>query len=137
LLKHKGEPADAVESFRAAVAINPQYVKAVIQLGLTLHELGRSQEAADVLKRAVEADPESIELHYQLGLVFADRRQFALALEQFEQALGNGSKDIDLHANIALALQNMGLIDRAEASWHILRELTTQMHPDREMLHPI
>ena len=137
LLKHKGEPADAVESFRAAVAINPQYVKAVIQLGLTLHELGSSQEAADMLKRAVEADPESVELHYQLGLVFADRSQFALALEQYEQALGSGSKDTDLHANIALALQNMGLIDRAEASWHILSELTTQSHPDREMLHPI
>jgi len=81
-----------------------------------------------------EDQTESIELHYQVGLIFADRNEFALALERFERAAAKEPNNQDYVANLALALQNMGLVDRATATWATLceatqREATTRRHP--------
>ena len=65
-----------------------------------------------------------MDLHYQLGLIFADRNDFAQALERFEFAASKEPQNYDYVANLALALQNMGLLDRAQAAWQTLCELT-------------
>ncbi|RME36457.1 MAG: tetratricopeptide repeat protein [Planctomycetota bacterium] len=124
LLRQLGDLDGAIDCFFRAVSINPQYLKAMTKLALALRERGRIDEAIPVLKRALEADPESIELHYQLGLMFAERNTFALALDQFEQAARKAPQNPDVLANIALALQNMGLLDRAAATWKTLCEIT-------------
>ena len=106
--------------------INPSYTKALIQLGLSLRELGKSDEAVKVLSRALEASPDTVELHYQLGLIFADRHELAMAVERFEAALRLDPRNLDFRANLALALQNMGLIDRAAATWDALCDLARE-----------
>ena len=124
LLRHQGDLDGAIESFQRAVEINPQYFKALTKLGLALRETGRLDEAVGVHKRALDIDAESVELHYQLGLIFADRNEFSLALERFEFAASKEPDNLDYVANLALALQNMGLLDRAQATWQTLCELT-------------
>ena len=56
----------------------------------------------------------------QLGLMFADRNEFSLALDRFEHALSHEPHNLDYLANVALALQEMGLVDRATAGWRTL-----------------
>jgi len=134
LLRQRGDIEAAIGSFRRAVAINPSYVKAQVKLGLALREAGHIEEAVATLKRAVEDQPGDVELHYQLGLMFADRNHFALALEQFEEARRHDSENIDLDANIALALQNLGLLDRAAVAWETLCEVAHDSEHGREVL---
>jgi len=129
LLRHTGRFDEAVRAFSEAVAINPQYTKALIKLGLTLRDCGQHKAAIRAFERALESDQESIDLHYQLGLLFADEGDFAAALERFEHATRHAPHQRDYLANLALALQNMGLLDRANATWQVLCELT----PDREI----
>lgn len=126
LLRHEGDLAGAIDAFQKAVSINPQYLKALTRLGLALREAGRTEEALQVLKRTLEIDSESVELHYQLGLIFADQNQFDMALDRFEYAAGKDPHQVDYVANVALALQNMGLIDRAQASWQTLCDVAQQ-----------
>ena len=46
-----------------------------------------------------------------------------------EQAAEGNAGNIDFQANLALALQNMGLIDRATASWKIVSDLADKSKP--------
>jgi tetratricopeptide (TPR) repeat protein len=123
LLRGRGETEEAIKHFGQAVEINPTYIKARIKLGLTLREINRLKEGFEHLKEALVLKPESSELHYKLGLMYCDKMQFALAVEQLEVMLPGHPDNGDIHANLALALQNMGLIDRARASWRAVCEL--------------
>lgn len=124
LLRNRGQIEDAVIAFRSAVEINPSYMKALIKLGLSLSELDQTDEAIEVLARATELKPDYADLHYRLGLIFAQRHQFELAIEHYEQAVEGNPQNVAFQANLALALQNMGLIDRANASWQIVQSLS-------------
>ena len=119
LLRHAGDLRGAVEAYERAVAINPQYHKALIKLSLTLYESGSVERAMDVAMRALMVDSQSIDLHYDLGLMFADQERFAAALDRFAKSSGRPHGP-DAVAHVRLALQNMGLLDRADET---IREL--------------
>ncbi|MBU0717100.1 MAG: tetratricopeptide repeat protein, partial [Planctomycetes bacterium] len=122
LLRHRGDLTGAIGAYRNVVAINPDYLKALTKLGLALREAGDMDASAEVFKQALHVDRHSIALHYQLGLIFADRNEFALALRQFEYAAEQAPEKIDHVANLALCLQDMGLVDRANAAWQSLAD---------------
>lgn len=46
-----------IEAFRIAVQLDPGYVPALVNLGISLHQLGRTDEAAQVISRALTLDP--------------------------------------------------------------------------------
>lgn len=127
LLRHQGRIDEAVAAFREAVAINPVYVKALVKLGLALKELDQSDEAIRVLQQALDCKPEYVDLHYRLGCLFAERRHFELAVDHFERCVATNPQNREFRANLALALEGMGLIDKAAAAWQGLAEITTQV----------
>ena len=105
LLRQIGDFGAAAQAFRAATAINPAYVKGWI-------------------KRALDTDHKSIDLHYQLGLLFAQYNRFDLAIEGFEASLAGKEGAAEFRHNLALTLQNIGMVDRADATWHSICELS-------------
>lgn len=123
LLRNRGQVEDAIAAFQEAVVINPSYMKALIKLGLSLNEMNRTDEAIQIFKQAVEVQPDYMDLHYRLGLMFAQQHQFEMAVEHYEYAVGGNPQNVSFQANLALALQSMGLIDRAKATWQIVNEL--------------
>jgi tetratricopeptide (TPR) repeat protein len=137
LLRHSGDLHGAIEAFQQAISINPNYVKALTKLGLALQEAGQTKAAVGAFQRALAIDPETLDLHYQVGLIFADRGEFALALERFEHAARQAPEKVDYVANLALALQNMGLLDRAAASWQTLCELTRYTREGADLLERV
>lgn len=126
LLRNRGQIEEAIEAFRQAVEINPCYMKALIKLGLGLKEIGRTDEAIDVFKQATRIEGNYADLHYQLGLLFAQRCQFEMAVEHYEAAVRGNPANIDFQANLALALQSLGLLDRAGSTWQIVCDLAPE-----------
>lgn len=124
LLRQAGEIQRAADAFGRAVAISPHYSKALIKYGITLKELGRDAEAIGAFERAMRLDDRSIELHYQLGLLFAQRNHFDLAVEEFEAAAGPDAGRAAFRDNLALVLQNIGMVDRAQATWRSICALS-------------
>lgn len=122
LLRHQGRLEEAVAEFQEAVAINPVYLKALVKLGLALREMDQPDEAIRVLQRALEIQPEYIDLHYQLGCLFASRHRFELAVEHFDRCSQANMSSQEFRSNLALALEGMGLIDKATATWNNLVE---------------
>ncbi len=127
LLRQLGRHRESVNAFRNAIRINPNYTKALIKLGICLKEMEQDEEAIQVFQRALELDNSYVDVHYQLGLLFAQRNQFDLATEEFELALaGHSGTDPSFRANLVLALQNIGMVDKASAMWQSICELTPE-----------
>ena len=126
LLWNTGEIDRTIENFQKALVINPSFFRAKIKLSLALREANRRQEAEEPLRQAFQLEQEYIDLHYHLGLMYCDKIKFALAVEHFQDALKSGGQEADVQANLSLALQNMGLIDRAAAAWQAVCELEPQ-----------
>lgn len=126
LLKAQAKPAQAAEEFAQAVAINPDYVKALIKLGLVCYELGRTEQAQQHLERAVILEPGYADVHYQLGLIYSDQNRYEFAIEQFEESLRRSEDGGQVRGALALALENIGLTDRARASWKAVIELAPE-----------
>ena len=120
LLRSEGRLGESIEQFAKAVEINPTYVQAIIKLGITQQELGMVDEAIDTFKRALDIRPQFVDLHYRLGLLYTDRRQFEEAVRHMEIAAGGAADNEQIRAGLALSLQNMGLLDRATATWRSL-----------------
>lgn len=127
LLSHRGRGHEAIKAYSEAVRINPAYEKALVKLGMSLRAIGRTEEAIRHFQQALQINPDDVQLHYQLGLIFAEKNLFELAVEHFQKACHGAPDQENLRANLSLALQNAGLMDRAEMSWRTTVDLGEQV----------
>jgi tetratricopeptide (TPR) repeat protein len=70
-----------IKSLEEAVAIYPQYVRALNDLGVTLMKLDRLDEAADRLRAAAEIGKRLFHPRMNLGIVLNRQRKFQEAIE--------------------------------------------------------
>jgi tetratricopeptide (TPR) repeat protein len=68
-LKEQGRLDEAVDSYRRAIALKPDYADAHNNLGMTLKDLGHLDEAADRLTTALRYETGSAEIFYNLSLL--------------------------------------------------------------------
>jgi len=66
-LQGLGKPDDAVNSYRKALAIRPDYADAHNNLGNALQELGKVKEAEASYQRALSIEPDYADAHNNLG----------------------------------------------------------------------
>ncbi len=126
LLRQVGRQSEAIEEFRQAVAIDPNYSKARIKLAICLNECGQTEEATEAFRQALRLDEQHVDVHYRLALLFTQQSQFELATEQFERAGGGNGRNAVFQANLPLVLQNIGMVDRATATWRSICELSSE-----------
>lgn len=124
LLRSEGRLVEAVEQFDRAVQINPAYTQALIKKGVTLQDLGQTAQAIETFESALRLKPKYVDLHYRLGLLYTDGKRFEEAVRHIEQAQEVAKDSQTIRAGLALALQNMGLMDRAAAAWRSLSHMT-------------
>lgn len=72
---------DAIDEFRRALAIDPDNVQALDELGKVLFHIGRLDEASQTLERALEIDSSYINARFRLALAEMLRGNFAQSLE--------------------------------------------------------
>lgn len=120
LLQQAGEHARALEEYRQAVTIDPTFTRGLLKYGLALRQAGQTEESLRVLRGGLTLEPHHVPTHYQLALLFTEPARFHLALDRF-QHVGRESRSAFEH-NLALALQNVGLVDRSAAMWRTMCE---------------
>ena len=120
-LKTEG-PHVAKEAFRQAVTICPTYCRANAKLSLCLLGDGDNEGALERLELNDTLTAESFELHYQTALLYSDRLKFASSLLNLSQNLTRNLTEIDFAPQIAVVLEGMGVVDKAEALWDGLQE---------------
>ena len=117
-----GNPADAVPSFKNALDINPTHHRARSKLGICLYEIGKKTQAVQGLTENNNLDRATLSLHYQTAILYCNRTKFARALISLEKNMHNNFTEADAEGNIQVALENLGMLDRAIATWDRLTE---------------
>ena len=95
----------AVQSFRSALAIDPDLAMARINVAIALLHASRIEEAEAEARAAVQARPDSPHAQYVLGLVLRDRGQLDEAIAAFTRVAAIDARDPGTSVNVGQILQ--------------------------------
>jgi tetratricopeptide (TPR) repeat protein len=104
------EPEDAeaaLAAYQQAIAVDPVFVNAHINLGRLLHEAGRYTKAEQVYREAVKACGSDPVLLYNLGVLLDDMDRKTQAMEAYEAALSADPGMAECHYNLALLCEKL------------------------------
>ncbi len=102
--------------WRDVIAQDPRGSMALVNLGMWLHQHGRSAEAAAPLEEALRREPDDAEVQGDLGIVLASLGRAAEARTHLERAVTLAPGSAQAHNNLANALAADGRL--AEAADH-------------------
>ena len=101
------DPAAAIQAYEHAVAADPTFLEACINLGRLLHEAGRFAQAEHVYRDALNAAGRDPALLYNLGVLLHDMERKGEAMEVYEMALRANPALADCHYNLALLCEEL------------------------------
>ena len=109
----KGLSDKALEYFRTALRINPDFAEAHYNLGNVYLEKGLFDEAVEHYLSSIKINPEYFKAHYNLGNAHLKKGLFDKAIENFQMALRLKPDFAETYANLGNAYKNKGMIDTA------------------------
>jgi tetratricopeptide (TPR) repeat protein len=130
-LAERGEMDAAIDQYRQALEIRPDYPEAHNNLGIALAALGQIDEAISHYRKALEQKPDSMEIHTNLGIVLEQRGQMDEAVSHYRRALEIRPDLAENHFNTGTALAKVGRMDEALA--HFQKAL--EIKPDYAEAH--
>ena len=127
-LQARGNFAEAIAEYQAALRIRPQDATANNALGAALIASGQPDRAMSYLQAAVLSSPQYFDAHYNLGNALASAGDFHGAAEHFAAAVRLRPEDADAHANLGTALAELGRFAEAKAQFERALEINPA-HP--------
>ena len=82
-----GQPLEAADSFRAALALEPENVETAFNLGVAERHAGRLGDALPLLRAAARALDDSANVHHELGLALEHSGEAGEAIAAYRRAL--------------------------------------------------
>ncbi len=125
-----GRRAEAIAHWERALALNPDFAQAHMNLGNALREDGRAGEAVMHLRRALQLQPSPF-AHNNLGLALAGIGD-GEAAGHFRRAIEMHPGFVEPHLNLALDLARQGDVTQALA--FVRRSLQIRETPDNKAL---
>ena len=120
-LSDQGKIQDAIERFRKAIALYPNYLMAVNNLGVQYLKLGRWPEAAEQFQAAIEINSKAFSPRLNLAIAFNEQKKYAEAIEVLNQAISIDSSSPGAHLYLGIASLGTDEVDQAT------RELSTAL----------
>lgn len=120
-LSAKGKIQDAIDRFRRAISIFPNYLMARNNLGVQYLKLGKWNEAADQFEAAIEINPKALNPRQNLAIALIEQKKYAQAIEHLNQAISIDSSSPAVHLYAGIASLGVDEIDQAQ------RELSTAL----------
>jgi|GEM_PF-1738085 len=113
-LLREGRPAEAGGQFRAALALDGNYLPALEGLGLVALEEGRRSEAEDYFRQVLQLDPGYARIYVGLGRLEALRDNPQAAIEHYLRAIEMDDGLAEAHYHLARAYEQTGRYSLAE-----------------------
>jgi tetratricopeptide (TPR) repeat protein len=113
----------AEAAYRRALALDPDFVDAYINLGALLCEAGRCSEAVALYDDAIARSPDIATLHFNRAIALEDRRRDAEALQSYDRCLALEPDFADAHYNAARLHEKLGHAQRALRHYSAYRRL--------------
>lgn len=109
----QGQFADARASFEQAVAAQPDFALAHINLAVACLELEQLDAALAALERARQLAPESEDVHYNLGVVYEKQKRWDEAQAAYEKAVSLRPTVPETRCNLGNVYREKGWLERA------------------------
>lgn len=122
---------EAIEQFRRALALKPDYDLAIINMANAYRRLGQDDAALAGYEHYVTIDPKNAYVHYQIGEIHMDQRDLVRAEAAFAQALSIDPKLASARVATGVLAYERGQLPQAE---QLLREALT-LKPDVRLAH--
>lgn len=100
-------PAAAIEAYRRALAQQPDWPAACINLGRLLHETNRLPEAEHAYRQGLATCGDDALLWFNLAVLLEDLDRDAEALAAYEAALREDADLADAHYNLSLLCEKL------------------------------
>jgi Flp pilus assembly protein TadD len=113
-LLNQGKLEDAVGEFRQAVAADPGYAVAQMNLAYAYDQLGRADEAIAAYKKASELEPGNATVFNNLGVLYMKKDLNDEAIQTFEQGLKADPTNAALQKNLENAKKNRDILQERE-----------------------
>ncbi|MBL8881005.1 MAG: tetratricopeptide repeat protein, partial [Phycisphaerales bacterium] len=117
LLERQGAFDRAVEQYRKALELQPDFPTARNRLGITLNKLGRHAEATAEFQEAIRQKPNQSYLHNNLGFSQYLQGNYVQAEQSFIQAVTLQPGFARANMNLGLTLGRQGRFDEAYAAF--------------------
>ncbi len=102
-----GDWAEAIKSYRQAVAANPKDGDAHVGLGDAYMSAGKYEEGFNSYREAVRVAPWNADAHYSLGAAYNDMAQYGDSFKHFVQAIRLDANYAEAYYGIGFAYQNL------------------------------
>jgi serine/threonine-protein kinase len=122
-LWHKGELDDAIACYRKAIALDPNYYRAHIDLGNVLRSKGELDQGIASYRKAIALRPQYYLAHLNLGAALGNKGELDEAIVCYRKAIALNPKHFLAHYDLGAALQDKGERDEAIACYRKAIEL--------------
>jgi tetratricopeptide (TPR) repeat protein len=107
----------AINSYKQALKIKPDYADAHNNMGVVLLEIGELNAAIDSYKQALKIKPNYAEAHYNMGNALKEKGELNATIDSYEQALKIKPDYADAHNNMGVVLLEIGELNAAIDSY--------------------
>ncbi len=128
LMMSVGRVDMAIGLFQNALEINPVYSRARSKKIVCLSETNQEKLALSEMTAPDHLDKAMLDLYYKTVLLYCNKIKFASSLINLERYMEDNLSSSEATLNISIILQNLGLLDRADATWEDLLATTDQMN---------
>ena len=116
-LQNDGHLQRAIDHYRRAADIQPDYAPAQNNLGTALMAQGDLAGAVTSYERALALEPEYANAQYNLANARLQQQRPQEALDLFQRSLASMPPSADVHNNIGIALAELERLDEATAAF--------------------
>jgi regulator of sirC expression with transglutaminase-like and TPR domain len=109
-----GDRRKAIEELRQALAISPNFVTALNELGVQYMNLKEWDKAGESLRAAVKFGPEAFHPHLNLGILLLQLKDYKAAAVELELAVQKNSLSASAQFQLGRTLVNLNKYDAAE-----------------------
>lgn len=139
----QGRLTDAQTMFQKALALNPNYTEAALNLAVTYNDLGKYKEAKEIYGRAMSVSksaPKQLDpfakgkianMHAEVGGAYHDVGQYVDAIREYEKALTLCPNFHDIRTRLGSTLREMGSLVAAAREFERVRHDSPKYLPAR------
>ena len=114
-LLEQGEIDAAIGEFQKAIAIDPKYGAAQLNLGDAYERSNRSDEAIDAYRKSIDLEPRNFFARNNLGVLYSQKNLFDQAIAEFQEGLKIEPGNAMALKNLDIAMKNKAAIQEREA----------------------
>ena len=108
-----GKHQEAIEAFKQAIRINPDYAEIHYNLGVAHGKSGMYKEAIEAYKQAIRINPDYSDAHTNLGVSYGRKGMYKEAIESYKQAIKTNYENANVYINLGVAYGKSGMYKEA------------------------